>query len=192
MLLHKCVPGSRCPPKWSPETTSAFGAYWRNASAWWVLICFLAHLRGQNRGQTLYLIYIVKSVSARLVLNSSVFSVPSHILERTKNSPSEHQNMSYVSFFLLLQLGGCNGRKVSFIYDRGFRILMFWVFTRAGIVQNSDASRVQRAVELPPENLGVHGTHPPHPQGLRLVWLNRSYAGITVWNLFSCQTCALS
>lgn len=55
MLLYKCVPGSRCPPKWSPETISAFGAYWRNASAWWVRICFLAHLRGQNRGQTLYI-----------------------------------------------------------------------------------------------------------------------------------------
>lgn len=33
----KCLPGKRFQLKWSPETTSVCGAYWRNASAWWVL-----------------------------------------------------------------------------------------------------------------------------------------------------------
>lgn len=54
MLPYKCVPGSPCRLKWSPETISVFGAYWKNASAWWVLNWFSTHLRSQNIRQIVY------------------------------------------------------------------------------------------------------------------------------------------
>lgn len=175
MLSYKCVPGSPCRLKWSPETISVFGAYWKNASAWWVLRCFSTHLRSLFYTQTAFL----RDHSQTLSL-----SVLSHKLcpsEGNKNSLNVHQNMSKVTFFLFLQLWACNWcRNVLFNYESGIRIWMFWVYSLAGIVQNSDAGCIQWAVELSPENLGVHGTHSPHPQGLQLVWLNRSYAGITI------------
>jgi len=56
-------------------------------------------------------------------------------------------------------------------------VLLFVLVAAAGTVEDRDAGGVQRATELPAEDLRVHGAHTPHPQGLQPVGLHRPHAG---------------